>query len=179
MPKFADWSAAQEVKDIAERYLETFPAIFEGFNLDLIHFVMTKKKKSKEPIKVHAVGYPAHLFMHPYVVETFQTWWKDMTPKQKNLAVWRAMCRIPNSGFDELAKLYGRKLQPEIQMFMMEYAACGGVPNWMDNPAAQDPMSRTAEEVKKSIPQVEVIPGKKADKTPVTADDIAEAGEGE
>jgi hypothetical protein len=78
-----------------------------------------------------------------------------MTPKQKNLAVFHIMCAIPEDGFTESANHYGKKIKPEISMYMREFAASGGVPNWMENPAAVDPMERTEEDVNEDLPEVD------------------------
>lgn len=183
MPKFTDWENAPEVRDIMERFLERYPGMFEGFDVDKMGYVMTAKKKGKEPIKVHTVQYPLSVFCSSkaYVVEVFQKWWKRMDAKKRNMAVFRAMCTIPDGGFDESSKHYGKKNQPEIRMFMKEYAACGGVPNWMENPAAADPMERTAEQMAKDIPVADAIPPDDDDveRVPVTKDSIESVGETE
>jgi len=178
MPKFVDYQSDKEVQDIMEKFLDKFPGMFEGFDPAKIGFVMTAKKKSKEPIRLHCVPYPLDVFMSQvYVVEVFKSWWRKMDPKKKNLAVFRTMCAIPDGGFDEASKHFGKRLQPEIKMYMKEYAACGGVPNWMENPAAADPMERTADEVAADVPAVEAIPDDEVERTPVTQAAIEEAGE--
>ena len=35
-------------------------------------------------------------------------------------------------------------------MYFMEFAASGGVPNWMENPAAVDPLERSEKELNES-----------------------------
>lgn len=174
MAKFGDWAGAPDVKDIMEKFLERYPRMFEGFNTDDIFFILTKKKKSREPIRLRAVGYPAYVVGgKPYIVEVFEVWWKTMEQKKKNLAVFHAMCAIPDGGFDEKSKYYGKKLQPDIKIYLREYAASGGIPNWMENPAAKDPMERTPEEVAEDDPTVEAIPEEDAiERTPVTQEDV-------
>lgn len=183
MAKFGDWSAAQDVKDIMERFVEHFPGVFEGFDTDGIVCIITKKKKSKMPIKVRALGYPAYIAAgKPYIVEAFEVWWKVMDQRQKNIAVFAAMSHIPEGGFDEQSKQYGKLVRPEIQMHMQTFAAIGGVPNWFDNPAAKDPMKRTEKEVAEAAPTVEPISAEdvKASpkRTPVSVKDIANLGSG-
>lgn len=159
MAKFVDFESGREVQDIMEKFVEKFPQIFEGFDASRIGFVMTKKKKSKIPVKLSKVGYPMDVFTNKtYVVEAFQSVWKDIDQKKRNLAVFHAMCAIPDGAFDEQSKNYGKKLQPEIKMYMREYAASGGVPNWMENPSAIDPLDRTLDEIKDDIPDVDAIP---------------------
>jgi hypothetical protein len=165
MSRFVDWSQDKEAQDIMEKFLERFPGMFDGFDTSKIGFLMTAKKKAKEPVKLHCVGYPFDVFCSSkvYIVEVFKSRWSKMDAKKKNLAVFRAMCAIPDGGFDEQSKHFAKKLQPEIRMFMKEYAACGGVPNWMENPAAVDPMERTPEEIADDVPAVEAIPDEKAE----------------
>lgn len=174
MPKFGDYSSGQEIRDIMEAFLDRFPQMFEGFDANQIFFIQTEKKKSREPIKVRAVGYPMYVLASKlYIVEVFGLIWKEMDQKKKNLAVFKSMCAIPDGAFDEQSKQYGKKLQPDIKMYMREYAASGGVPNWMDNPAAKDPMERTAEEVSDDVPGVDPIPAKqKVTRKPVTKADV-------
>lgn len=179
MSKFVDFQADTESKDIMERFLDKFPTMFEGFDVSKIGFLMTLKKKSKEPIKLHCVAYPHDVFCgQTYIVEVFKTLWVRMNDKKKNMAVFRTMCEIPDGGFDTATKFYGKKLRPEIRMFMKEYAACGGVPNWMDNPAAADPMERTTDEIAADVPMVQAIPDEEIERVPVTKESIEELDQG-
>ena len=172
MAKNTDWTAAQDVCDIMEKFLERFPKMFEGFNVEQMHFILTKKKKSKMPIRIKAVGYPNYVFTgKPYVVEAFDLWWKDMTQKQRNLAVFHIMCAVPDGGFDEQSKFYGKVSKPDVNMYTLEYAASGGVINWMENPDAQDPMVRTASDVSGDVPGVVAIP-EEINRIPVTRGDL-------
>jgi len=174
MAKNSDWGSGKEVQDIAERFLERFPEMFEGFNVGMIHFVMTQKKKSKVPLKLHTIGHPAEVFVgRPYIVESFELWWRDMNQKQKNQAVFGIMSLIPQGAFDDTSKYYGKKRQHEIKMTMMEFAAFGGVPNWFENPAACDPMERNASEIQGDIPVPEAIPSDGVSRQPVTHEGIA------
>jgi len=159
MAKFVDFYSDREAQDIVEAFLERFPTMFEGFDVARIGFVTTKKKKAKYPIKVHSVKYPQSVWLSKaYIFETLEVAWKKCDQKKKNMSVFRAMCAIPMGGFDEQSKAFGKVLQPDIKMFMKEYAACGGVPNWEENPSAKDPMSQTAEQVAKAVPVGEAIP---------------------
>jgi len=175
MSKFVDYHIDTEARDIVEKFLDRFPNMFEGFDAARMEFVRTRKKKAKEPVKIHTVPYPLNILCSSkvYVVEVFDSLWKKMDTKRRNLAIFRAMCAIPEGGFDEASKHYGKKLQPEIRMYMKEYAACGGVPNWMDNPAATDPMEQTAEQISEHVPLIEAIPEEEVERTPVTAEDVA------
>ena len=159
MAKFIDYAGGREVQDIMEKFLQKFPQIFEGFDSSRIGFVLTKKKKSKVPVRLVPIGYPLDVFTNKtYVVEAYDKWWAKMDQKKQNLAVFHIMCAIPDGAFDEQSKNYGKKLQPDIKMYMKEYAASGGVPNWMENPAASDPLGRTLEEIEEDVPDVEAIP---------------------
>jgi hypothetical protein len=184
MPKFVDWSGDSEVQVVMEKFLERFPGMFEGFDVSKIGFVKTKKKKSKEALKLHCVGYPVDVFCSSkvYIVEVFEHWWKKMDTKKRNLYVFKVMCAFPSGAFDEQSKHYGKKLVPEIKMFMREYAASGGIPNWMENPAAIDPMEQTTEQMAQHSPAVDssgvdVGSEEEVERTPVTAGDIEGAGE--
>jgi hypothetical protein len=168
-----------------ERYLNKFAMVFDGFDLDAIGFVMTKKKKSTEAIKLRTVAYPHYVFSNKtYIVEVFEKLWAEMNSKQKNLAVFHTMCAVPDGGFDPACKYYGKKVRPEIVMYRLEYAATGGVPNWMENDEARDPMELKADDVVVAVTQEiedddDPIPVTPSGKQPVTADDIANAGEPE
>jgi len=172
MAKFVDYAGGREVQDVMEKFLEKFPQIFEGFDTDRIGFVLTKKKKSKIPVRLVQVGYPMDVFTNKtYVVEAFEKWWATMDQKKKNLAVFHIMCAIPEGAFDEQSKNYGKKLQPEIKMYMKEFAASGGVPNWMENPDAEDPLGRTLEEIRNDIPKT----GDDVERSPVTKESVEDA----
>ena len=164
MAKFVDFYSDREVQDIMEAYLERFPTMFEGFDVSKIGFVMTKKKAKKSDagqraLKMHRVPYPHNVWVSKaYIVEGSDSVWKRMDKKRKNLSVFRVMCSIPAGGFDEQSKAYGKVKKPDIQMFTLEFAASGGIPNWEENPAAKDPMDQTSDQVVKAIPVVEAIP---------------------
>ena len=167
MAKFVDFFSDRETQDIMEAYLERFPTMFEGFDASKIGFVTTKKKGKKASgpaLKLHKVGYPHNVWLAKvYIVEGSDGVWKKLDQKRKNLNVFRIMCAIPQGGFDEQSKAYGKIKKPDIQMFTLEFAASGGVPNWEDNPAAKDPMDQTSDQVVSSIPIVEAIPAESDD----------------
>jgi hypothetical protein len=188
MPKFIDYYSDPEVKDIMQAFCDRFPGMFDTFDVDGFNVVFTKKKKSTFPVKLHSVGYPSHVFTNgkPYILEVFESFWKDMTQRQKNTSVFHIMCAVPEGGFDEQSKMYAKKLKPEVCMFMLEFAATGGVPNWFENPDAKDPMEREAQEIADDVPSIldpealppessesEDSPGDGIQRVPVTADDIA------
>jgi hypothetical protein len=148
MPKFTDYYSDPEVRNIMEKFIAKFPGLFEGFNVDGIHVVVTRKKKSRKPIRLRTVGYPTDVFIdRPYIVEVFDAWWTKMDVKQKNLAVFHIMCAVPQGGFDPGSSHYAKKVRPDIEMYLREFAASGGVPNWMENPAARDPFDIAQEDI--------------------------------
>lgn len=180
MAKFVDFYSDREVLDIMEAYLERFPTMFEGFDTGKIGFVTTKKKgkKAGAALKLHKVGYPHNVWVSKaYIVEGSDSVWKKLDQKRKNLSVFRAMCAIPQGGFDEQSKAYGKVKKPDIQMFTLEFAASGGVPNWEENPAAKDPMDQSTDQVVRAIPVAEGVEAIPADdgveRKAVSNEDIA------
>jgi hypothetical protein len=183
--RYTDYCSDGWVKEIMERFLEHFPEMFEGFDVESICFITTKKKKSHKAIKLRSITYPVEAFLgKPYIVETFDMKWNTLDQKKKNLAVFHIMCAIPQGGFDAASKQYAKRIKPEIEMYLREFAASGGVPNWMENPLAKDPMERTKEDISKDSPIVEAIPEEaikekadgKSNRKPVTANTIASIG---
>jgi len=188
MPRFEDYRSDPEVRDIVERLLKRFPQVFEGFAVGDIFFIMTQTKKlrCKHPIKVRSIPYPHYVASGmTYVFETFETKWLEFNKKQRNLAVFHAMCSIPIGGFDPASTTYGRVLKADYQIFRYEYAASGGVPDWTENDSARDPMEIDPADVSVAsdddddppplpmdgddpIPEEE----EKSGKFPVTAEDI-------
>ena len=190
MSRFPDWSGAPEVKEIVEQMVERFPGMFEGFDPDGIDYYSVERKSSEKVIKLHARTFPdiiGHVG-HPYIVEINPGLWNDLERKRKNLCVFHVMCAIPEGGFDEDSQEYAKKRKPEIEMFMLEYAACGGVPNWMENPSAKDPLERNSDDIASDTPRVreEAIPAEVSkpsdgldldNRIPVTVDTIASVGD--
>lgn len=177
--RFNDYYSDGEVKDIMERFVKRFPGMFESFDTDKMFFITTKKKKSRKPLKLRTLSYPSEVFAgRPYIVEAFEVAWKSLDQKKKNLAVFHVMCSIPDGGLSPDSKNYGKRLKPEIEMYLREFAASGGIPNWMENPDASDPMDRTEKEVEKDTPAVEAIPEEKGKvvRIPVTKSTIASVG---
>lgn len=141
MARFDDYSTDSEVKDIMERLYAKFPLVFAGLKVNEIHFIKTKGKKSRFPIKIRRIGYPLEVFAgKPYLVEVFNDLWVEMNEKKKNLAVFKMICAIPEGAFDPLSKSYGKLVKPDYDMYRLEFAASGGVPDWMENGTARDPM---------------------------------------
>jgi len=181
--RFEDYRSDPEVRDIMERYVKKFPLVFDGFDVDAIGFIVTQKKEpgDKKPIKLHPCRYPAEVFIgKTYIVEVFDKKWSEMNTKQKNLAVFHTMCAIPVGGFDPGSKDYAKKCKPDIVMYRNEFAASGGVPFWMEDDSARDPMEAPKEEivVKTDKDDEDPIPAKPG-KQPVTMKDIADIGEAE
>jgi len=182
MPKSTDQETMPEVRDIMEAFIERFPGVFEGFEVNQIEFWLVRNKKSKVPMKLVAVGFPCYLSMKPYVVLGYDGLWKEMSAKQRNLAVFHIMCAFPDGAFDEQSNYFGKKATPTIQMFMNEFAVCGGIPNWMESPdAARDPMKVGEEELDggDAIPEEEgKIPSDGIQRNPVSKETIATVGQG-
>jgi hypothetical protein len=148
MSKFNDYTVSPEVTDIMEKILERFPTVFPGFDVNKIGSIHAHDKESKKPIKLTAVKFPYDVYCEKtYICSVSDGTWKDLTQKQKNLAVFHIMCSIPEGGFDSESNKYGRVLRPDIQVFSEEFAVSGGVPNWMENPDATDPMEANSEDV--------------------------------
>jgi hypothetical protein len=189
MARFTDYRSDSEVSDIMEGFVDKFPEVFDGFDVDGIRFIVTQKKKNpKEPVKLRAMTYPNEVFVgKPYIVEVFEDSWNKLNGKKKNLMVFRTMCAIPPNGFDPESKYYAKKVKPQIVMYDLEFAAAGGVPNWMENDLAVDPMETTKEEMAEHAPKVVEVEGdpdpipdepsgpKANKKKPVTVDSIAGA----
>lgn len=174
MPKFTDFYSDPEVKSIMEKFLKHFPMLFEGFDISGINVVFTRKKKSRRAIRLVPVRYPYDVYINkPYIVEVFESKWKDMDVKRRNLAVFHIMCSIPTGGFDQTSSHYARKARPDIEMYLAEFAAAGGVPNWMENAAARDPMTASADDVKKVLSGPDAIPPDGVTREPVTKERIA------
>lgn len=170
MAKFIDYYSDPEVREIIDGFLERFPQVFEGFVPDLVAVIYTRTKKSKVPIKVQGVTYPFSAYISKvYVFQVFETVWKELDAKKKNLAVFHAMCAVPLNGFDESSKEYAKVKQPEIKMYMLEFAVSGGIPNWLSNEAARDPMEVPPESVASDEEGTsDAIPGDGIRRVPVT-----------
>jgi hypothetical protein len=146
MAKNVDFIVSGEIAGLMEDMIDGFPALFDGFDVSRVACVMTQRKKAKVAVKLHNIGYPKEVLSDKvYIVEVFAESWKDMDAKKRNLALFHAMCGVPVGGFDELSKNYGKKKRPDYSMYLEEFAVSGGVPNWMENDAAQDPMDLAAE----------------------------------
>jgi hypothetical protein len=148
--RFEDYGADSEVCDIMERIVDRFPLLFEGFETDGIRFIRTKANKMNggKPLKLRNVNYPLEVFVgKPYVVEVFDAVWVKLGAKQKNLAVFHIMCGIPVGGFEPTSKYYAKKVRPDYELYEYEFAASGGVPNWMLNDSARDPMDIEPNEI--------------------------------
>jgi len=174
MPKSPDYDVGNEIIDLIERFLERFPAAFEGFDSGKVRAIITKRKRGR--MKLHAETYPRSVFSpgFVYIFEAAEKTWKDMSDVQKRLEVFHVMCAIPRGGFDPTSKDFGRKLKPEIEMYMMEYAASGGVPNWAENPAAKDPLKQKPADLDGVV--IDVLPGETPPpRVPLTPEQVASA----
>lgn len=171
MAKAPDYDVGNEIIDIVERTVDRFPAIFDGFDPGKVRAVITKGKRGR--MKIHPNRFPFNIFTtgFVYIFEACGKTWEEMSDKQKRLEIFHVMCAIPRGGFDQTSKDYGRKLKPEIEMFLMEFAASGGVPNWTQNPSAKDPLELEEEELEKAV-LVEILPEQIPVRQPLTADQV-------
>lgn len=170
MARFEDFTSDAEVQDIMERIVDKFPAVFDSFDTSGIHFIRTETTKEKKgpAVKLRSVTYPMEVFVgKPYIVETFSKNWEKLNSKQRNLAVFHVMCAIPIGGFDPESNKYAKKSKPDYEMYRLEFAVAGGIPDWQENDAANDPLD---------IGQDEVLEDSEGStKHPVTFESIAEA----
>jgi len=137
-----NYSVTNEVEEIAEKLIEKFPQVFDYFDVAQIQSVILNDKKSKVAIKTVAVKFPFNI-SNPktYYAIVYDEVWKDLTTKQKNLAVFEFMCSIPSEGFNAESSSYGKIRKPDIMTYMESFVVSGGVPNWMENGDARDPLS--------------------------------------
>ena len=139
MARNDDWAPAADVKDIMEKMLEAFPDVFQGFDVNGVLAILTKGKKARKPIKLTPVRYPFSVGLdYVYIVEVFEEQWEKMGQKQKNLAVFHIMCRVPESGFDPQSNNYAKQRRYDYELYQEEFAVADGVPDWY-SPDARDP----------------------------------------
>jgi len=165
MAKVTDYNCSPEVNEIMVKMAEAFPKVFPGFDAQKIGCVHTNgKASSRKPLAIKSVKYPYDVYLDKvYIVEVAQETWAEMTDKQKRLAVFHTMCAVPEGAFDPQSKNYAGKKRPDYEMYAEEFAAAGGVPNWMENDEAADPLDQAK-------------PKKATGRSPVTAEAIASVG---
>jgi len=163
MPKDPDSFVNSDVTDAMEKMVESFPNLFSGFDVSKVSSVHTKGKSSnRRPLSLRAVRYPFSIWMdQTYIIEVANDTWQEMDQKRKNLAVFHIMCAIPEGAFDPEGNHYRQIKRPDYELYEAEFLAAGGIPNWMENDKAQDPME---------IPEDDVI------RNPVTVEDVANVG---
>ena len=164
MSKVTDFNVSPEVTDIMVKMTEKFPKVFPGFDTQQITVSHTNGKTcSRKPLKIYPIKYPYSVLIDKaYIIEVAQDTWQEMNDKQKRLAVFHTMCAIPEGAFDSTSKNYAGKKKPDYEIYDAEFAVSGGVPNWMDNEEAQDPLEQPT-------------PKKATGRVPVTKEDIATA----
>lgn len=163
MAKFTDWGVCPEATDIMERIVEKYPQVFETIDVSRVGAVLTRGKSSRFPLKLKPVKYPFNVWIDgvDYILEVFDVQWSEMDDKQKALAVFHIMCMFPQGAFDENSSDFAKKKRADYELFAEEFAVSGGVPNWMENPSAEDPLEEDSEEESDDVKRV-----------PVTAEDI-------
>lgn len=141
MAKFTAYCADTETKEIMEKLIKKYPVIFGHIVPDKIGFVMNLKNKSHIPIKVSSVKFPDAIWNdNVYTFVVFQDCWQTLESKQRNLAVAQAMCQIHPDGFAEQSQGYAKIVKPTITTFLEVFSMAGGVPNWLENASATDPL---------------------------------------
>ena len=161
MARFEDYTVDQEVQDIMQAFLERYAdtQIFDGFEIEMLHFIRTLGKKSKYPIKLHKVAYPFDVYVgKPYIVNTYNELWQEMEEKQKHIAVFHIMCSFPVNAFYPESENYGKVAKPDIEMHTLEYAACGGPTDWWDSNIVKDPMTVNTNDVVKAMGADDIDP---------------------
>lgn len=178
MPRNTDWEYAEPIRDRFERVLDTFGDIFEDVRLDKVSFLwLTGKRKVKRVVQVKAAKFPdytEHGFV--YFVLVHRDRWEALASHQQNLAVFRALCALPDGGFDETSKFYGKVQKPDYEVYWLEFCASGGVLNWMegDGSGASDPLAMVEDDL--VVPDETTNEERGEDgtvRTPVTAPGVA------
>jgi len=142
MAKFTAYCEDTEVKEIAAKLIEKYPTLYGHITPDKIGFVMDLKSKSHTPIKVKAVSFPDSIWNdNVYTFRVYQDCWSTLENKQRNLAVAQALCSLHVDGFSETATGYGKIIKPNINTYLEVFAMAGGVPNWLENNQAVDPLA--------------------------------------
>ena len=142
-----------EAKDIAEELIVKFPRVFAGFDVSRVQWIKTQDKKSKIPVKIHSVRYPVCVTTEMvFVVEVFEEVWQHLDKKRKRLAVFSRMVLVKEGGFDPESKNFRKLVSPPIRMTMEEFAVSGGVPDWLENDGARDPIEDISDEEIVRIP---------------------------
>jgi len=142
MAKFTAFSAEPDAKEILIKLIDKYPTLYSHIDPEKIGFVRNLKKKSKIPIKVSNVTYPNSIWNdNIYVFEIFNDCWACLEPKQKNIAVAQAMCALHKDGFQETSNGYAKIIRPDITTYMEIFVLAGGVPNWLENASAIDPLA--------------------------------------
>ena len=147
-----DWEQNQDVPVIVDRLANKVKA-FSFFEREHIFYVTVRGKKYKKPIKVVSCRYPYYVTTTPYVYifEIMGDVWTALSQKQKNLSVYHAMCSIPSGGFDPVSKDFARKLSVDYELYADEFEVAG-VPDWLENPDAVDPLDSPKSDGKKRVP---------------------------
>ncbi len=127
-----------EVKDWMNRIIDYYPKNkFTGFEPEQMQAIFTKGKKGKKGklSRVVPIKYPYDVLIKDkvYIIEVKEGIWRTLTDRKKWLAVLHIMCHIPEGGFDEMSKEYGKKKKPDYEMFKAEFEASNGHPNWLED----------------------------------------------
>jgi len=148
--KSSDTMISGEVTDVMEKMVKRFGnKIFHGIDLAKVRSVhLLQKRNARIPLVLKPVPPIERLFTtHVYTVVVAHKTWVEMSEKKKNLAVFRTMCGFPEGAFDEASKNYGKKRKPDYEMYSEEFAVSGGVPNWMENEEAIDPLQNKDDKI--------------------------------
>jgi len=141
MAKFTAYTAETDSKEIALKLIETYPQLFGHVNAEKIGWIRNLKKASKIPIKVYKVSYPNSIWNdNVYIIEVFNDCWACLENNQKNLAVAQAMFSIHAEGFSENSQNYQKLVKPNISTYLEVFSLAGGVPNFLENASANDPL---------------------------------------
>lgn len=142
MAKFTAYTAETDAKEIAAKLIEAYPKLFGHIEVEKIGWIRNLKKTSKIPIKLYVVKYPHSIWNdNVYILEVFGDCWSCLESNQKNLAVAQAMFAIPPEGFYESSKQYQKLVKPNITTYLEVFAMAGGVPNFLENANAADPLA--------------------------------------
>lgn len=159
MAKESDYEVRQDVTDIMEKMVEAFPQVFSEFDTNQIFCVHTKDKENeKKPITLKPVRYPFNVLIdRVYFAVVADKTWKEMDPKRRNLSVFHTMCSIPQGAFDTESKNYCKVKKPDYQLYAEEFAVSGGIPDWMNNEDAKDPIGKEDDGIERNPVTVQGI----------------------
>lgn len=148
MAKNTDWREDSEAFGIAVKLQERYPDLFGELDLGKVKFIRNLSGTYTKAGELKACTFPYDISSpYAYYLIIENSYWKELSEAQRNLAVMHLLYGIAPGGTDETSNNYAKCRRHDVKDFNVVLAAAGGRYDWQEvgKTGINDPLAEQPE----------------------------------